>query len=77
MNTFFDKFSLISKDMETFTVSPIVGRVKRSLLEFIPYAFRAKFVHNLVGHSISHRKRFSTFHQEADQLSFILEYDII
>ena len=52
MKAFFGKFSSISRDLEIFTVPRIVGRVKRSLLVFIPKAFRAKSVHNLIGHDI-------------------------
>ena len=52
MKAFFGKFSSISRDLEIFTVPRIVGRVKRSLMVFIPKAFRAKSVHNLIGDDI-------------------------
>ena len=52
MKAFLGKFSSISRDLEIFTVPRLVGRVKRSLLVLIPKAFRAKSVHNLIGHDI-------------------------
>ncbi len=80
MNAFFSIFSLISRDLEIFTVPRVVGRVGRSRLVFIPQAFRQglslfKILHVMT--FLSKRKRFSTFNQEVDQLSFSIAFAII